>query len=59
MVFVVFSAWVLVTAVMLVKAIKQQALDPADPAEDPAVAARLDELTADLAQLKSGTFTGR
>jgi hypothetical protein len=59
MVFVVFSLWVLVTAVMLVKAIKQQALDPADPAEDPAVAARLDELAAEMAQLKAGTFVGR
>lgn len=55
-VFIVFSAWVIVTAVMLLKAVKRQAGDPPDPPDDPVLAARLDELSAELAQLKARDY---
>lgn len=52
MVFAVFSAWVIVTTLMLIAAIKRQETDPADPPADPAVAAQLAALSAEIEQLK-------
>jgi hypothetical protein len=53
LVFIVFSAWVIVTTFMLMFAVKRQATDPPDPPEDAALAARIDELAAEVGRLKA------